>query len=412
MKTVSFSQNVPVVGKYDVLIAGGGVAGVAAALTVCREGKKVLLIEKSNILGGLATLGRVNYFEPMCNGCGRQIIKGMANELLQLALKYGYDTLHPEWKNGEPKEPTRLHYNTLFSPYIFALCLTEALKNEGADILFDTVVTAPIMDGKIIRGVIVDNKSGLQCYEAKQFIDVTGDGDLLVRCGIPTVQGENYFSFFGTKITLDSCKAAVEQQNIRAAYTGVAGGIAALTGKGHPEGMPTFPGTTAENINDFIIQNQLVMLDRLKGDDRMSRDVAAIPLMPQLRTTRHIDGMHTLTTDDLFCHFADSIGVMGDPQNRGHLYEIPFGTICHPDAPNLLTAGRSAAAEGHGWYLLRIIPPAIVTGQAAGFAACQALAGDRAVYEPDIPALQQSILSAGNIVHFEDSWKKDIEKIQ
>ncbi|MBO5220558.1 MAG: FAD-dependent oxidoreductase, partial [Clostridia bacterium] len=69
---------------YDVIVAGGGVAGAAAAVQLAREGKKTMLIEKSQKLGGLATLGLINLFVPMCNGRGKQIIFGMAEEMCRL----------------------------------------------------------------------------------------------------------------------------------------------------------------------------------------------------------------------------------------------------------------------------------------------------------------------------------------
>ena len=87
--------------KYDIIVLGGGVAGVAAALSAKREGKNVLLIEKSLTLGGLATIGLINLFVPMCNGRGKQIIFGMAEELLRLSVQYGYDTIPDEWRGGE-----------------------------------------------------------------------------------------------------------------------------------------------------------------------------------------------------------------------------------------------------------------------------------------------------------------------
>ena len=89
METIGFWEEVPQKGKYDVLVAGGGVAGVAAAVSAARQGKKVLLVEKSVKLGGLATLGLINLFVPMCNGRGKQIIFGMAQELAELSVAYG-----------------------------------------------------------------------------------------------------------------------------------------------------------------------------------------------------------------------------------------------------------------------------------------------------------------------------------
>ena len=82
MRYIEEREQTPVVGEYDVIGAGGGVAGVAAALAARRAGCSVLLIEKSLMLGGLATLGLINYFVPMCNGRGVPIIGGMCEELM------------------------------------------------------------------------------------------------------------------------------------------------------------------------------------------------------------------------------------------------------------------------------------------------------------------------------------------
>ena len=89
MKKVTVTEEVALKGSYDVLVAGGGVAGVAAAVAAARRGKRVLLLEKTVALGGLATIGLINLFVPMCNGRGTQIVKGMAEEFLRLSIKYG-----------------------------------------------------------------------------------------------------------------------------------------------------------------------------------------------------------------------------------------------------------------------------------------------------------------------------------
>jgi len=113
---ITRTYEIPVRGNYDVIVAGGGVSGVAAAIASRKEGFRVLLIEKLAFLGGLATQGLITFFVPMCNGRGKQIVKGMANDFLQLATQYGYDDIPEDWKNGEPKTETkqrlRSHYDT------------------------------------------------------------------------------------------------------------------------------------------------------------------------------------------------------------------------------------------------------------------------------------------------------------
>ena len=93
MDSITLTKKLDVKKQYDVIVCGGGVAGVAAAVTTANNGHSVLLIEKSNILGGLATMGLINFFVPMCNGRGKQIIFGLCEKWARLSAQYGYDTI-------------------------------------------------------------------------------------------------------------------------------------------------------------------------------------------------------------------------------------------------------------------------------------------------------------------------------
>ena len=155
-QTISWQESIPVAGGYDVIVAGGGLAGVAAALSAARMHKKALILEKSTTLGGLATLGLINFWVPLCNGRGKQVIRGMAEELLRLSIRYGYDSLPPEWKNGEPETPTNARYITRFSVGIFGLALMRLLRDEGVDVLYDALVSLPVMEDGHCRGLIID----------------------------------------------------------------------------------------------------------------------------------------------------------------------------------------------------------------------------------------------------------------
>ena len=100
MDFLAETNQISIADKYDVIVVGGGIAGVGAALAARRNGCRVLIIEKSVMLGGLATLGFIAYYLPLCDGRGKKVTGGIAEELLYLSIKYGYNDLAPEWKDG------------------------------------------------------------------------------------------------------------------------------------------------------------------------------------------------------------------------------------------------------------------------------------------------------------------------
>lgn len=399
-----FEKDIPVRSSYDVIVAGGGVAGCAAAYSAAQRGKSVLLAEKSNILGGLATLGLVNLFVPMCNGRGRQIIFGLAEKWLRRSALYGYDSIPKEWKNGEPADATKARYCDRFSPYIFAMQLTEELTAAGVDVLFDCAGTYPVMEGGVCRGIVTDSKSGLEYRGCGMLIDTTGDADLLRRSGMPVVAGENFFSYFAKTITLESCRRAAEAGDISLAYGTVSGGNINLYGDRQPQDVPKYSGLTVEEVSDYLIRNQLLMLSRLKEQPRFSRDVAMMPLMPNFRTTCRIDGDFTLSVSDCYRHFDDSVCAVNDFDHRDHLFEVPLRALTRRGFGNMLTAGRSASGRGYAWDVLRVIPPAILTGQAAGEAAALALEEDCAVSDVPLPVLQARLEAGDVMIHFPDEY--------
>lgn len=410
-------------GHYDILVAGGGVAGVAAAVSGARHGKKVLLIEKSVKLGGLATLGLINFFVPMCNGRGKQIIFGMAEEMLRLALRYGYGDVPEAFVDGKiPQEtldgyraqgklPPR--YMTGYSADIFALALLELCHKEGVHLLFDSLVTRVLPDPQqpgSLQGVTVENKSGCCSYYASYFVDATGDADLLRRAGVPTLARGNYHSYQTLAISLESCRRAAASGDIGQATFYRHGGGANLYGGGHPTTVPLYDGADAGEVNRYLIDNQLELLQKLKTEGRKERDIVALPGMAQFRTTRCIQGDTVLRESDAYRHFADSVGAICDFDRRDYLFEIPYGALTRHGCGNIITAGRSAAGEGYAWDVLRVIPPAILSGQAAGTACALALDQGCSLPDIDIPRLQAALERAGVTIHFDDADVPEISE--
>ena len=260
----------------------------------------------------------------------------------------------------------------------------------------------PVMEGNVCRGVLTESKSGSELYGCKMLIDTTGDCDVLRRGSVPTVAGRNFYTYGVTTISFESMRKAFETGDIRRAYGGVSGGSINLFGDNQPEGVPRWSGLTVEEVTDYLLTMQQNVLDKLKETDRRTRDVAVMPMMPQFRTTAHIRGDYSLKVADAYRHFDDSVCAINDFEHRDHLFEVPLRTLCRRDYPNILAAGRCADGTGYGWDLLRVIPPAILTGQAAAHAACQAIEEQCAAATVGIKKLQTCLENDNIMVHFPD----------
>ena len=127
--------------SYDVAVVGGGVAGIAAAIQSARSGKKTVLIEKTILLGGLATSGLVYIYLPLCDGNGHQATHGICEELLRNSIQYGPGEIPENWRQ-EKNAPERKRLMCRFSPASFMLSLEELLRRENVDIWYDTLAVS------------------------------------------------------------------------------------------------------------------------------------------------------------------------------------------------------------------------------------------------------------------------------
>ena len=234
-------------------------------------------------------------------------------------------------------------------------------------------------------------------------LDASGDSDVCNFAGAPTEIGGNYHTYISFQADLESCQKALEKQDIAHLVHGRLAGNANLYGKGHPEGMPLWDGTDGDSVSSYLVTNQLQLLDNIKDDDRKSRDITLLPIMPQFRTTRHLVGNYVLQPEDTYRHFEDSVCALCDFERRDYLYEVPYRSLVLDGFDNLIAAGRCVSAERYAWDVVRVIPPAILTGQAAGAAVSQALDDGKPITGIDVSVLQARLAKENVIIHFDDA---------
>ncbi len=382
----------------DILVCGGGVAGIAAAIAAARSGKKVILTERQFMLGGLATSGLVTIYLPLCDGYGKQVSFGLAEELLKLSIKEWHDTElgYLNWieaDNTTVNDKTTPRYEVNFNPQLFAISAEEELLKENVKILYGTTAVAASVTKDKVDAVILENKSGRFAITARSFIDATGDADLAKFSGMSTSKyskgnrlaawyyynGENDYTL---KILGESDTPSSDRSSDK--------NVANLSKK-------TFTGIDGEEISDMVCMSHEQILKHIHIIRNSQPDIQPLTIatIPQLRMTRRINGEYTLHDDEMHKYFEDSIGLISDWRKRGPVYEVPFRTLYSSKMKNLLFAGRITSVTDDMWDIMRVIPCCAVTGEAAGIAA--AIGDDMTLI--NIKELQAELTKRGVKIH-------------
>lgn len=391
----------PVTRTCDVLVCGGGFGGISAALAAARMHKKVILLEKEYILGGLGTAGLVTIYLPLCDGMGHQVSFGIAEELLRLSISMGAEANYPDnWLDSD--DPSGRNENTKrfkvrYNAQMFAMLAEELLLKEGVEILYGTYAVSTVCDGDRISAVIVENKSGRQAIQMKSVVDATGDCDIAHFSGVPTVcfqQGNilaAWYYFVGhtgydLKILGNSDIPDEDKKNSAKKVKLLA--------------EQRFTGLDGEELSKMTCMSHASTLADVKKkrlDDPTVMPVT-ISTIPQIRMTRRIDGEYTLHTAEEHTYFNDSIGMVSNWKKRGPVYEVPYRTLYSKKVRNLITAGRCTSVTDAMWDIMRVIPCCAVTGQAAGTAA--AMTDDFVAL--DVKMLQDELRRNGVMIHEQD----------
>lgn len=354
--------------------------------------KKQPYSKKTVFPGGLATTGLIYIYLPLCDGNGTQVSFGLTEELLKASLKYGFGDIPENWKN-EKNAAEAKRYRVRFSPASFILAMDEMLMDAGVDFWLDTVVAKTVVKDNTITAVEVVNKSGTGLIEGKCFIDCTGDADLA--------------HFSGCNCPVDD--NAIALWAIESGKNDYAENIGMYRHGGSNDPCMGQPGINGQLVSEFVLSGRNTYRERLTADyaagksDRKSRFPLTLPSMAQLRMTRRIDGVFTLEDGMEWTSFEDSIGMAADWRKSGYVWEIPYRSLLPKDLKGLLAAGRCMASAGDAWDVMRVIPVAAVTGEAAGVAASLSIDVNVAPDELDVAALQQELRKGcGFPLHFED----------
>ena len=397
---VEKSLKTPIKFKYDVVIIGGGIAGVAAAVAAARNKMRVCIIEKNGMLGGLATTGLIGCYLPICDGMGKKVASGIAEELLKLSVEFEPKKIPEAWRKSKSgiDERKETRYQTSFNPVFFALSLDKWIRKNNVDVLFETLFVDAIYKNGSIKYIICEDISGRFSISSGFVIDVSGSSIVAARCNVPTIVSPNVIASWFYMLQLDnsSVKKNVLSEEIYSLQK--IGGHIDKTRWTKKTKM--FSGIKPKDITDFyfssreLVYKKTKRIQKKKKDDRRAFPVT-LPSMAQFRNIRRIKGRFMLDKKHAGLDFPDAIGMIGDWRKKGQVYQIPFRTLAPKNINNLLAAGRNVSATDSGIEILRVIPACAVTGQAAGVVASIAVKDKNSIHKINIKNVQKRLKKQG-----------------
>lgn len=446
----------PVSVTYDVAVMGGGPAGVCAAIAAARNGAKSLVVERGNCLGGMATRGLVGPFMTCYDRNGaRQVIKGLFEEIVGRMVARG-GAIHPKDCRAGTAFTSWIKVGhdhcTPFEPECLKLVLDEMCAEAGVAVLFHADFAEPLMDGATIRGVRLFTKDGMRDVGARIVIDATGDGDVAYRAGAPTefgdsaakrVQPASMFFRIGN-CDLKAITADIEANkdnfyrkdgvNYRSLHWRVAEAKAAGDWNLKRVSIGLFRGVKEDEW--FINTSRLMGVNSTDPESWSAAETEGRKQVDQIfrffrkyvpgckdarllcsgstvgvRESRHVLGEYRLTADDclhgrcppdtILCaaNSVDIHGRFGPMSNQyvtvrdGDYYGVPYRCLVPLKVENLLVAGRSISATSEAAGAVRVMPPVMAMGQAAGTAAALCVKSGRTPRALDVKDLIATLRS-------------------
>lgn len=428
----------PLYGEYEVVVLGGGPAGIAAAVAAAHAGRRTLLIERYGFLGGMGTAAGVTNFcglHANVHGKMHRVVRGVASELLDRI-----DQL------GGLNAPHLILGKILAQAYdtaAYKIAADDLLAAQKVELLFHALGAGIVMhDEKRIDALLVETKAGRQAVRALTFIDCSGDGDLAAWAGARYEIGDNNGSMLYPSMMFRL--NGIDPERAGEAWRT----IPALMEQAEAAGTHHFPRKAAivrpqrSAIEWRVNFTQLARADGaaingLEPDDLTRGEIDGrrqavkafnflrtvpgfeksyiVDLPPQLgiRETRRIIGGYMLSGEDVLgcASFEDSIGVNGwpieshvagdvvfkfppIPESRG-FNELPYRMLIPESLDNLLVAGRCASMTHDGQSAARVSGACFAMGEAAGTAAALALGGNTIPRDIAVNKLQLELRKQG-----------------
>jgi hypothetical protein len=450
----AYHRELPVSRTVDVLVIGGGPAGIGAAVAAARTGARTVLVERYGFLGGNATASLVGPFMTSFSNDGkRQIIGGVFDELVRRMEAMG-GAIHPERVRGGSAESGFIQFGhdhvTPFNPEVLKVAAADMVVEAGASLVLHTSFVDPIVEDRAVHGAVLHNKGGLQAIRARVVVDCSADADVAYRAGAPTQKGREgdgkmqpMTMFFIIEDVNDEAVEAYVRDHPDENGKLFHGIVEAARARGDfpiprdkigiyrtPERgvwrvnttrLLGLDGTNPDDLTRAEIDGRKQVFKLLEFMRRECPGLEHVRLRETaaqigVRETRRIRGEYVLRLEDLATgrHFDDVVALAGYPVDihpvdgsgsgiredvpTADVYEIPYRSLLPLEVEDLLVAGRCLSATHEAAGAVRVMPPCFAMGQAAGTAA--ALAAERAIAprRVDVPELQAELRRGGAIL--------------
>lgn len=368
--------------QTDVLVVGGGPAGVAAAIAARRAGAQVTLVERYNHFGGLWTGGLVLVVIGHMVKGPKQVCMGIGEEMMRRLEKFDGGIMD----RGPGRNPT-------VDAEALKFVMLDMIHEAGVKVFLHCWGVDAVMEGDAVRGAVFESKSGRQAILAKNVVDATGDGDLFAAAGAEFEHRSYNIGLVSRIGNLDKVDPALAKQKPKPRGLGSPTPIAGVNWVNmlgpEKDGLDVAELTRLEMNHRRFIWENFQKLRKTPGYEKVS----LLETGPQLgvRITRTLAGVKTLSHDDIRrgARCPDVVAVGGFTKAEGDEWHIPYGVLVPRKVDNLLAAGRCISAGLKTADNIRLIPVCFATGHAAGVAAAVAAKDGSRPRDVDLSKVQR-----------------------